>query len=199
MGLISLIFGLIIGLIFVLIFLNGFRLPFPFSEESQPLTLKGVREKLPASLKSDLLVRTRQEEPEIQRQRAELVRSKSPSELAQMGGLSDFPLPSTIEQYVRPTSRPGAVERKKRFRDKQRSLSAKNLYDSLPRSLKTEVLVKTRVEDPEVQRQRAALVSSKSVSELSQVMSPSDFPIPANIERLVARAKGFQPSDGSER
>ena len=108
------------------------------------------------------MVRVRQEDPEVQRERAELVKSKSPTELSQMTSLSDFPLPSTIEQYVRParsSKEPGAVERKKRFRDKQRSLSAKNLYDSLPRGLKTDLLVKSRMEDPEVQKARAQLVS----------------------------------------
>jgi len=155
-------------------------------------------ERLPSSLKSELQVRVRHENPEVQRERAELVRSKSPAELAQMTSISDFPLPSTIEQYVRPTSRPGAVERKKRFREKHRSLSAKNLYDSMPRSLKSELLVKSKFEDPEVQKQRAALVGSKSVSELSQVTSFSDFPVPGTIERMVAKAKAT-PSDGNEK
>ena len=127
-----------------------------------PTSMKGVYDKLPASLKSEVMVRVRQEDPEVQRERAELVKSKSPTELSQMTSLSDFPLPSTIEQYVRParsSKEPGAVERKKRFRDKQRSLSAKNLYDSLPRGLKTDLLVKSRMEDPEVQKARAQLVS----------------------------------------
>lgn len=49
--------------------------------------------------------------------------------------------------------------------------------------------MKAKVEDPEIQRQRAALVSSKSVSELSQVTSLSDFPIPSTLERLISRSK----------
>jgi hypothetical protein len=32
-----------------------------------------------------------------------------------------------------------------------------NMYDTLPRSMKTEVLVRVRDEDPEVQRQRQEL------------------------------------------
>ena len=152
--------------------------------------MKGMYEKLPASLKSEVMVRVRQEDPEVRRERAELVKAKSPNELSQMTSIADFPLPSSIEQYVRPSSRPSGVERKKKFREKTRSLSARNLYDSLPRSLKSEVLVKTRLEDPEVQKERAGLVSSKSVSELSQVTSLSEFPVPKTIERLVARARG---------
>ena len=60
----------------------------------------------------------------------------------------------------------------------------------MPESLRSEVLVKTKIEKPEVQRERAQLVSSKSVSELSQVTSLSDFPIPTTIERLVSKSKG---------
>lgn len=44
-----------------------------------------------------------------------------------------------------------------------------NLYDTLPRSMKSEVLVRVRDEDPEVQRVRQELVRSKSPTELSQV------------------------------
>ena len=65
------------------------------------------------------------------------------------------------------------------------ALSTKDIYATLPKSLKSEVLVRSRMEDPEVQRQRRQLTQSKSVSELSQVKSFADFPIPANIEKLV--------------
>ena len=73
---------------------------------------------------------------------------------------------------------------------RQRSLSARNLYETLPKSWKSEVLVKTKLGKPEVQRERAQLVSSKSVSELSQVTSLSDIPIPTTIERLISKSKG---------
>ena len=59
----------------------------------------------------------------------------------------------------------------------------------VPESLKSQLLVKSKVEKPEVQKQRAELVSSKSVSELSQVTSLSDFPIPTTLERIV-KSKG---------
>jgi len=45
---------------------------------------------------------------------------------------------------------------------RQRSLSAKNIhervYETLPRSLKSEVLVKSRVEDPEIREERRKLI-----------------------------------------
>ena len=44
------------------------------------------------------------------------------------------------------------------------------------------------IEDPDVVAKRMQIANSKSVSELSQVRSFSDFPIPENIERLMSRS-----------
>ena len=61
------------------------------------------------------------------------------------------------------------------------------LYETLPRSMKSEVQVRVRQEDPEVQRQRQELTRAKSPIELAQMTSLSDFPIPANIEKLLQK------------
>ncbi len=58
----------------------------------------------------------------------------------------------------------------------------------MPESLKAQVLVKSRVEDPEIRAQRKEIIETKSVSELSQVASFSDFPIPTTIERLMSKS-----------
>merc|ERR1719228_279226 len=151
---------------------------------------------LPRSLKQDLLVKSRIEEPEILAERRAIVASKSVSELSQITSISDIPIPTTLsrvfhksmemlsglktpkqeddESEIRPIT-PGA-----------RSIT-ENMYASLPRSLKSELLVKTCVEDPEIQQERKALTESKSVSELSQIKSLSDIPIPENIEKLISR------------
>ena len=63
------------------------------------------------------------------------------------------------------------------------------LYDTLPRSMKAEVLVRVRDEDPEVQIERQELTRAKSPMELSQISSPADFPIPKNIENLMNKNK----------
>ena len=63
------------------------------------------------------------------------------------------------------------------------------LYDTLPRSMKAEVLVRVRDEDPEVQIERQELTRAKSPMELSQISSPADFPIPKNIENLMSKNK----------
>ena len=62
----------------------------------------------------------------------------------------------------------------------------KGFYASLPQALKSEVLVRNRVEDPEVLKERQALVASKSVSELSRVTGPSDIPIPSALSNLMS-------------
>ena len=55
------------------------------------------------------------------------------------------------------------------------------------------------MEDPEVQLEHMALTQSKSVSELSQIKSISEFPIPDKIERLISRsATNTRMTDTSE-
>ena len=62
------------------------------------------------------------------------------------------------------------------------------IYATLPKSLKAELLVGSTIEDPDVVAKRMEIANSKSVSELSQVRSFSDFPFPENIERLMSRS-----------
>ena len=61
------------------------------------------------------------------------------------------------------------------------------LYETLPRSMKSEVQVRVRQEDPEVQKQRQELVRAKSPVELSRINALSEFPIPANIEKMLQK------------
>merc|ERR1711970_857500 len=165
------------------------------SQSTQSLS-QSMYSTLPRSLKQDLLVKSRIEEPDILAERRAIVASKSVSELSQITSISDIPIPTTLsrafhksmemlsglktpkqeddESEIRPIT-PGA-----------RSIT-ENMYASLPRSLKSELLVKTCVEDPEIQQERKALTQSKSVSELSQIKSLSDIPIPENIEKLISR------------
>ena len=70
-----------------------------------------------------------------------------------------------------------------------------NIYATLPKSLKSELVVRSRVEDPEVQVERKKLTESKSVSELAAITSLSDLPIPANIEKLIGKASATTAAD----
>ena len=59
--------------------------------------------------------------------------------------------------------------------------------------------MKSCVEDPSVQLQNMELTQSKSVSELSQIKSIAEFPIPDKIERLISRsATNTKLTDTSE-
>ena len=70
-------------------------------------------------MKSELLVRSKIENPDIQKQRAECCKAKSVGELSQIHSIDDIPLPTTLEHFVgRSTNTSGRpVERKKRFRE----------------------------------------------------------------------------------
>ena len=61
------------------------------------------------------------------------------------------------------------------------------------RSMKTEVLVRSKIEDPEVQRERAESVKSKSIGELSQIHSIDDIPLPSTIENWIGRSTSGRP------
>ena len=60
------------------------------------------------------------------------------------------------------------------------------------------VLLKAKVEDPDVLRARRAAAQSKSVTELSQISGLGDFPVPGPLERLISRSKGDLRSSSSK-
>merc|ERR1719394_1931116 len=151
---------------------------------------------LPRSLKQDLLVKARVEDPDVLAERRAVVASKSVSELSQITSLSDFPVPTTLSRAFHKSmerlngmksEKPVDVNDSRPISPGARSIQ-ENLYATLPKSLKSEILVKSVVEDPDRQLQNMALTQSKSVSELSQIKALSDFPIPENIEKLISRS-----------
>ena len=48
---------------------------------------------LPKSLKAPTLVRTKNESPEVRKERSELVRNKTPTQLAKINDINDIPIP----------------------------------------------------------------------------------------------------------
>ena len=78
-----------------------------------------------------------------------------------------------------------------------RRFRRENIYESLPSSLKTECLVRTKVEtDESVLKQRQELTRSKSPTELSEIHGLSDFPVPTFVQDL---GKKLPTSAGTER
>merc|ERR1712241_1322190 len=185
------------------------------SEDSRPLSpgARSIQENLyatlPRSLKSEILVKSCVEDPEVQLEHMALTQSKSVSELSQIKSISEFPIPEKIERLIsrsgtnprvtdspeqqsladsRPVSRATTASRKGIKED---------IYASLPRSLKDQLIVRTKVEEnEEVLAYRQALVESKSPVELSEIHSLAEVPIPSRIEAWL---HGSNPAtEGSE-
>ncbi len=161
------------------------------AEDLRPIKDK-LYDTLPRSMKSEVLVRVRDEDPEIQKQRQELTRAKSPIELSKISSLADFPVPKNIEDLLKGKQN-GVVENvptppPRRFRTRE------DIYQSLPASLKQEVLVKTKIEvDEAVLKKRQELARSKSPAELSEIRGLDDFPIPTFVENLTKKRSSENP------
>merc|ERR1711936_178751 len=196
--------------------LNGMKSDKPVEDEdSRPLSpgARSIQENLyaslPRSLKSEILVKSCVENPEVQLQNMALTQSKSVSELSQIKSIAEFPIPDKIERLIsrsatntrmtdtseqqsladsRPVSRATTASRKGLKDD---------IYASLPRSLKDQLIVRTKVEEnEEVLAARQALVESKSPVELSEIHSLAEVPIPSRIEAWL---HGSNPAtDGSD-
>ena len=68
----------------------------------------------------------------------------------------------------------------------------KGMYNTLPKSMKSQLLVKSIVEDQEVSKTNAEAVKARSVHELSQIHGLDDIPLPAAIDSFVGRT-GSRP------
>ena len=79
------------------------------------------------------------------------------------------------------------LPRKPKIDTEDKEKGSFKIYDTLPASLtETKLMTKSVVEEPEVQAARAEVVKSKSVAELSQITTISDFPVPETIENLFS-------------
>lgn len=72
---------------------NYFRTSSPGPAKS---TKESFLDSMPQSMKAEVLVKVKNENPEKQKERQELVRSCSPHELAKITSLSDLPVPTAI-------------------------------------------------------------------------------------------------------
>jgi hypothetical protein len=154
------------------------------AEANKPLKEK-LYDTLPRSMKSEVLVRVRDEDPDIQKQRQELTRAKSPIQLSQISSFSGMISKRSGDEADRagePTPPP------RRFRKQ-------DLYESLPASLKMEVLVGSKFEaNDEILQQRQELIRSKSPAQLSEMRGLEDFPIPTCVENLTKKKMPDLPS-----
>ena len=139
-----------------------------------------IYESLPSSLRNEVIVRSRTITGEESKLRQELIRSKSPVELSQMSSLKDFPVPRTIEKLFE-------NDNQEEYHKEEGNASFIQKFSTLPPSLKTNLLVGVKTEDQSIAHQRSETVKSKSVSELSEIKSVSDIPVPSTLTRLAKR------------
>ncbi len=116
------------------------------SRSAHELSGAGLYESLPRSLKEPCAVRSRQEDPDLQRERAELTRSKTPSQLAAFHGLRDIPIPGTSETRARSKANaedePEPSEQDRLEAERQRQ---ENRFNTLPTPLVRPCVVRSRV------------------------------------------------------
>ena len=84
------------------------------------------------------------------------------------------------------------------FRDEQKKSRPSSrgpsydIYASLPRSLKSELLVRNKVEeDAEELKRRRELVETKTPGELSQIHTLNEVPVPRRIEAWLHGTSGM--------
>ena len=71
-----------------------------------------------------------------------------------------------------------------------------DIYDSIPASLKSELLVShTTSLDPEEAAAKMEFVRTHTPAELGQIHSLSDIPIPDIIENLLAKKETTEPTE----
>lgn len=64
-------------------------------------------------------------------------------------------------------------------------MNLEDMYSNLPRSLKAEVFVRSRViEDDEVLKKRQKLIETKKPAQLAEFQSVGDFPMPTALEGI---------------
>merc|ERR1712088_449544 len=149
---------------------------------------EGIYYSIPASLKSELMVKTVEQDQELVAERQEAIRTHTPAQLSEIHSLSDVPIPSFIQNLTaskKNVAEPTTEKPKVDTEDKEKG--SFKIYDTLPAPLtETKLMTKSVVEEPEVQAARAEVVKSKAVAELSQITTISDFPVPETIENLFS-------------
>merc|ERR1719237_2010597 len=160
---------------------------------------EGIYDSIPASLKSELMVKTVEQNQELVAERQETIRTHTPAQLSEIHSLSDVPIPSFIQNLAASKKNLDEPNTEKPKMDTDEKGPFK-IYDTLPASLtETKLMTKRVVQEPEVQAARAEVVKSKSVAELSQIATISDFPLPETIENLFSNKtvdrKQYAPAD----
>jgi hypothetical protein len=161
---------------------DGAAVDSPTAPPRQKSCNNSIYESLPSSLRGELCVRSRPITDEEANARQELIRSKSPTELSQISSFKDIPVPRTIEKLFDKGAKEMADGK-----EKESDYDFIEKYSTLPPSLTTKLQTGCKTEDQALVQKRQEVVKSKSVSELSEIKSMSDIPIPSTLQRLSKR------------
>merc|ERR1711970_1370952 len=162
-------------------------------EVTEPFTLYST---LPRSLRETKLITNVkvEEDEEVLKSRQALVESKSPVELSTITSLSDLPLPSKITRMMNRTpaaSTPGSkldVSSKSSTKGLSK-ININDMYSTLPKSLTMELAVTTKVnKNPEEVERRMKLTQEKTPTELGNIGSLADLPIPSALQNIFGKS-----------
>ena len=230
--------------------LPKFKLPKPAiespdpapDEEADPGDKSRLYNTLPKSWRQQNIVTSSRtlEDQEEAAVRQQLVKSKSPAQLAEINAITDFPLPSRMKSFLSPSERKIQAHNKQRknsvtsakwkigsilnlkskskeeedgvgaalhksqsspdlkgTRDSHNGPPQAKWSDTLKKSINSQCLVRSKFEDPTVQAERAALLKTKTVSELSQIRSFNEIPIASTLQQMMKeKAKSEEQKTG---
>ena len=129
--------------------------------------------------------------------RRALTESQTPAQLGNITSLGDFPLPTTLERFMKSSDKKPKAAAADTDLEEGKSgggLNLEDMYSNLPRAFKSEVLVKSKVQDDEEKiTQRRRMVESMKPAELAQINSLGDFPMPSALENIFKSSDGPKP------
>ena len=131
--------------------------------------------------------------------RRALTESQTPAQLGNITSLGDFPLPTTLERFMKSSDKKPRASSAAAADDSEEGrsgggLNLDDMYSNLPRAFKSEVLVKSKVqEDEEKITQRRRMVESMKPAELAQINSLGDIPMPSALENIFKSSDRPKP------
>merc|ERR1712180_264688 len=164
------------------------------TKASSKMNVNDMYSTLPKSLTMELAVTTKvNKNQEEASRRQKLTREKTPTELGNIGSISELPIPSALQNIFAKSDAPEKPQRKSEQEKRKRNLTTGTFLspDFLPASwTETKLMVRTKVEEDEsVLKSRQELVESKTPMELGQINGLSDLPVPTRVQTLMRSKK----------
>merc|ERR1711872_28878 len=164
------------------------------TKASSKMNVNDMYSTLPKSLTMELAVTTKvNKDQEEASRRQKLTQEKTPTELGNIGSISELPIPSALQNIFAKSDAPEKPERKSVQEKRKRNLTTGTFLspDFLPASwTETKLMVRTKVEEDEsVLKSRQEIVESKTPMELGQINGLSDLPVPTRVQTLMRSKK----------